>query len=103
MVPPALLLPLLLAEGSHAAPSPPIGPRPAPPQPHIAAGFASSNIFWPGDVDANGTVYQCVYLPTLVLANHTRLIAHGSCGTQPHSCNGLHIQSRAAAAADDGG
>jgi hypothetical protein len=76
--------------------SPPhVGPRPAPARPHIGAGYASSNIFWPGDTDANGTVYQCAYIPTLVLANHTRLIAHGSCGTEANSCNGLHVQQSA--------
>ena len=79
---------------------PHVGPRSAPARPHIAAGYASSNIFWPGDTDANGTVYQCAYIPTLVLANHTRLIAHGSCGTEANSCNGLHVQQfRAARAA----
>lgn len=75
-----------------SSPPPPVGPVSAPAQPHIAAGFASSNVFWPGDTDADGTVYQCAYIPTLVLANHTRLIAHGSCGTEANSCNGLHIQ-----------
>ena len=75
-----------------SSPPPPVGPHSAPAQPHIAAGFASSNVFWPGDTDADGTVYQCAYIPTLVLANHTRLIAHGSCGTEANSCNGLHIQ-----------
>jgi hypothetical protein len=91
----------LHAAGSAARPPPPhVGPRPEPAQPHIAAGYPTSNIFWPGDTDANGTVYQCAYIPTLVLANHTRLIAHGNCGTEANSCNGLHIQqSRAAAAA----
>ena len=76
-------------------PAHPVGPHSAPARPHIAAGFASSNIFWPGDTDANGTVYQCTYIPTLVLANHTRLIAHGSCGTEANSCNGLHLSASA--------
>jgi hypothetical protein len=63
---------------------------PKPPQPHIAAGYETYNIFWPYDSDANGTVYACTYLPTLVLANHTRLIAHGSCGVKDESCGGFH-------------
>jgi len=90
----------LHAAGSAARPPPPhVGPRPEPAQPHIAAGYPTSNIFWPGDTDANGTVYQCAYIPTLVLANHTRLIAHGNCGTEANSCNGLHIQQSRAASA----
>ena len=101
------LAPLLLGlaaldrpQGAAAGPPlKPVGPHPAPARPHIAAGFPTSNIFWPGDTDANGTVYQCAYIPTLVLANHSRLIAHGSCGTEANSCNGLHIQQTRAAAA----
>jgi len=69
-------------------------PGPAPPQPHISAGFFTSNIFWPNEVDATGTVYPCTYIPALVLANHTRLIAHGSCAVKPTDCNGLHLASR---------
>ena len=55
---------------------------PKPPQPQIAAGYETHNVFWPYDSDDNGTVYACTYLPTLVLANGTRLIAHGSCGVK---------------------
>ena len=63
-----------------------------PPQPHIDAGFDTYNIFWPNDTDANGTAYPCAYLPTLVLANNTRLIAHTNCVHEDHAadCNGFH-------------
>jgi len=64
-----------------------------PPPPHIPANFMTTNVFWPGESDANGTVYACTLLPTLVLANNTRLIAHGSCGVRPQSCNGFHLNT----------
>jgi hypothetical protein len=67
-----------------------VQPAPEPPQPHITAGYETSNVFWPYDSDTNGTVYACTYLPTLVLANRTRLIAHGSCGVKDESCGGFH-------------
>jgi len=69
-------------------------PKPAPPQPHIPAGFDTFNVFWPYDADENGTIYPCTYIPTLVLANHSRLIAHGSCALSEKDCNGLHLASR---------
>jgi hypothetical protein len=77
--------------GAVAAPPPPVKPRPEPPAPKIVAGFRSSNIFWPGEQDAQGTVIACTYIPTLVFANHSRLIAHGSCTTEPGDCNGFHV------------
>lgn len=85
-----------LAQGVPPA-RPPVTPKPAPPQPAIEAGFYSQNIFWPFEADAEGTVYICIYLPTLVLANHTRLIAHGSCATSASDCNGLHRAAEARA------
>ena len=63
-----------------------------PPRPHISAGFDTYNVFWPYDTDAHGNVYPCTYLPTIVLANHTRLIAHGSCARKAEHCNGLHAK-----------
>ena len=79
------------AASAAAAAAPPPKPRPEPPAPKIAAGFRSSNIFWPGEQDAEGTVFACTYIPTLVFANHSRLIAHGSCSTEPADCNGFHV------------
>ena len=79
------------AAPAPAAAAPPPKPRPEPPAPKIAAGFRSSNIFWPGEQDAEGTVFACTYIPTLVFANHSRLIAHGSCSTEPADCNGFHV------------
>ena len=83
------------AAAPAAAAAPPPKPRPVPPAPKIAAGFRSSNIFWPGEQDAEGTVFACTYIPTLVFANHSRLIAHGSCSTEPADCNGFHVDSEA--------
>ena len=79
------------AAPAAAAAAPPPKPLPEPPAPKIAAGFRSSNIFWPGEQDAEGTVFACTYIPTLVFANHSRLIAHGSCSTEPADCNGFHV------------
>eukprot|EP01051_Picozoa_sp_SAG22_P002215 SAG22_NODE_98_length_20720_cov_17.226662_2_plen_1113_part_00 len=70
--------------GAAAAAAPP------PPEPKIASGLRTTNLFWPGDSDADGTVFACTYIPTLVLANETTLIAHGACSTRPECCNGLH-------------
>ena len=70
-------------------------PRPEPPTPRIAAGYATSNLFWPFEADSNGTVFACTYLPTLVLANRTRLVAHGNCALKAANCNGLHSPSPA--------
>ena len=77
----------------RSAPSPTPPPaKPEPAQPVIPAGFFSSNIFWPFEQAEDGTVFACTYLPTLVMANHTRLIAHGSCATDPKYCDGFHFQ-----------
>lgn len=78
------------------APGPAPGPPPAKPepaQPVIAAGFFTSNIFWPFEKAADGTVIACSYLPTLVTANHTRLIAHASCATNRRYCDGFHVDA----------
>ena len=75
------------------APSPAPSPaKPEPPQPSIAAGFETSNIFWPFEQAEDGMIFACTYLPTLVMANHTRLIAHGSCATEARYCDGFHFQ-----------
>ena len=45
-------------------------PKPEPPQPQIAAGFATYNVFWPFDTDEKGTVYPCtcnVYCTEMIL------------------------------------
>jgi hypothetical protein len=95
-------LPPLPPPPSPLPPSPPppaFPPKPEPAQPKIAAGFESSNIFWPGETGEDGTVFACTYIPTLVYANHSRLIAHGSCGTSATDCNGFHLRAQARAAA----
>jgi hypothetical protein len=73
-----------------------VAAAPAPPPPHIAAGFATSNVFWPNEVSADGIVFACTYLPTLVRAGDHRLIAHGSCATDAKLCNGFHAPRPAA-------
>ena len=88
---PVLLLPVLLAFVLALATA--VDPKPEPPQPHIAAGFETFNIFWPYEEATNGVVYACTYIPTLVLANHTRLVAMGNCALDPKNCNGLHASA----------
>jgi hypothetical protein len=80
----------------------PPAPLPEPPRPRIAAGFDTYNVFWPHDQAEDGTVFFCTYLPTIVLANHSRLIAHGSCARIGEDCNGLHVASRAGLGANPG-
>ena len=75
------------------SPTPPPAPKPEPPQPVISAGFFTANIFWPFEEAEDGMVFACIYLPTLVTANHTRLIAHGSCATEVRYCDGLHVDA----------
>ena len=61
-----------------------------PPKPQIDAGYTTSNLLWPFEADASGTVFACTYLPTLVMANHSRLVAHGNCARKAVNCNGIH-------------
>ena len=85
------LLPCAAAVSDGGAPAP--APSSEPPTPRIAANLATTNVFWPMEVAADGTVFACTYLPTLVLANRTRLIAHGRCYTeaQAKACGGYHV------------
>jgi hypothetical protein len=75
------------------SPTPPPPAKPEPAQPVIAAGFFTSNIFWPFERAEDGMVFACSYLPTLVTANHTRLIAHASCATNRRYCDGFHVDA----------
>ncbi len=68
---------------------------PIPPQ---YGNFTTTSIFWPNETAADGTVFACTYLPTLVLANNTRLIAHGRCYTARQAamsseCSGFHVSA----------
>ena len=66
----------------------------ASPPPRPAPSYASSNVFWPGEQDAGGTVYTCTYCPMVTLVNETRLIAIGGCTPSGCSgCNGIHLSS----------
>eukprot|EP01051_Picozoa_sp_SAG22_P010511 SAG22_NODE_950_length_6352_cov_23.892212_6_plen_558_part_00 len=71
---------------------------PPPPAPHISSNLTTTNVFWPGEMAADGTVFGCVYLPTMVLANETRLIVHGRCYTDAQAnmsteCGGYHVSA----------
>lgn len=77
-------------------------PPPAGPEPPQYANLSTSSIFWPGDVDDEGVVYPCTYIPTLCLANGTRLVAHGMCATNPRICNHVHL-SRLRSTSSGGG
>jgi hypothetical protein len=72
--------------------------EPPPVAPHIPSNLTTTNVFWPGEKAADGTVYGCVYLPTMVLANETRLIVHGRCYTDAQAkmsteCGGYHVSA----------
>lgn len=81
---------------------------PSGPTPPQYGNLMTTSIFWPNETAADGTVFACTYLPTLVLANDTRLIAHGRCYTARQAamsseCGGFHVSATArgsAAAAD---
>ena len=93
------------------APSPPGPPSPPAPTPHtadcpngpaqpcrepttpkIASGYDTSNLFWPGEQDAEGRVYTCTYCPMITLFNNTRLVALGGCTPSGcPGCNGIHV------------
>lgn len=97
------------------APSPPPQPGPSPSPPHttdcpngpdhpctepetpkIASGYVSSNLFWPGEQDAEGRVYTCTYCPMVTLVNSTRLVALGGCTPSGcPGCNGIHVSDDA--------
>ena len=99
-----LLLLLLLCAASITGTLPP--PPPTPDCPHgpdfpcrepavprqSDHGFFATNLFWPGEQDANGTVYACTYGPMVAYAEkHHKLVALGGCtpaGCQ--GCDGLH-------------
>ena len=67
-----------------------IMPQPEPAQPHIQAGWYTSNLFWPGETDAlTNTTYACTYVGQVVEAGD-RLIAFGGCNANPAACNGYH-------------
>lgn len=78
----------------------PTGPCRQPAAPKIASGYESSNLFWPGEQDAEGMSYACTYCPMLQLVgNQTRIVALGGCGKNipgcgPDSgCNGIHVST----------
>ena len=95
--------------GPPPKPGPPGPPPPPPPDtpdcpngpdhackepatPRIAAGYPSSNLFWPGESDAEGRVYTCTYCPMVTLYNNTRLVALGGCTPVGcGGCNGIHV------------
>ena len=88
----------------HPGPTPdcphgPTGPCREPAQPKPASGYESSNLFWPGEQDAEGMSYACTYCPMVQLVNRTRIVALGGCGKNipgcgPDSgCNGIHLKS----------
>ena len=78
---------------THDCPHGPEQPctEPTPPQQN-ELGWQATNLFWPGEQDANGTVFSCVYGPLVAYAEkHQKLVALGGCtpaGCQ--GCNGLH-------------
>ena len=61
---------------------------PSGPTPPQYGNLMTTSIFWPNETAADGTVFACTYLPTLVLANDTRLIAHGRCYTARQAAGG---------------
>eukprot|EP01050_Picozoa_sp_SAG11_P024742 SAG11_NODE_5358_length_1584_cov_2.409428_1_plen_287_part_10 len=97
------------------APSPSPRPGPSPPIPHtadcpngpaqpckepakpkIASDYETSNVFWPGEQDAEGQVYTCTYCPMITLFNNTRLVALGGCTPSGcPGCNGIHVSDEA--------
>lgn len=73
-------------------PNGPDHPCTEPATPKIASGYVSSNLFWPGEQDAEGRVYTCTYCPMVTLVNNTRLVALGGCTPSGcPGCNGIHV------------
>ena len=84
--------------GTPDCPNGPAKPCREPATPVIAAGYASSNLFWPGESDAEGNVYTCTYCPMVTLVNGTRLVAVGGCTPSGcPGCNGIHVSDDAKA------
>ena len=84
--------------GTADCPNGPDHPCREPATPQLSSGFASSNLFWPGEQDASGRVYTCTYCPMVTLSNQTRLVAVGGCiPSGCPGCNGIHISSLDAA------
>ena len=77
-----------------------IKPSPAPPRP-AGQEAETFNLFWPGETDAvTNATYGCTYMGLVALVRR-RLVALGSCSTDPAACNGYHVAGpspRAAAA-----
>ena len=60
----------------------------------IKSGYETSNLFWPGEQDAQGRVYTCTYCPMVTLVNETRLLAVGRCAPSGcPGCNGIHLNA----------
>jgi hypothetical protein len=73
-------------------PNGPAQPCKEPAKPKIASGYETSNLFWPGEQDAEGQVYTCTYCPMITLFNNTRLVALGGCTPSGcPGCNGIHV------------
>jgi len=102
-----LLLPVVLVVVEVSATLAP--PPPTPDCPHgtdhpckepanpsaTTPGFTSSNLFWPGEVDSEGMVFECTYCPSVVMINSTTLVALGGCNAAGcNNCNGLHMTAR---------
>ena len=76
-------------------PNGPDHPCKEPAAPRIASGYASYNLFWPGEQDAEGNVYTCTYCPMVTLVNETRLVALGGCTPSGcPGCNGIHVSDQ---------
>ncbi len=65
-------------------------PAPEPAKPQIQAGWDTTNLFWPGEVDAvTNVTYACTYVGMVVQAGD-RVLAFGGCSIDPAACNGYH-------------
>jgi len=68
--------------GDPAPPAPPSGPTiepfPLPALPDIGRGTHSSGVFWRGQKAADGTVYPCVRIPSIITADGV-LLAFAEC------------------------
>ena len=61
------------------APPAPLPPLPEPPVPQLSSGLPSANVFWRGQQAADGTVYPCVRIPSLLQAGGGVLLAFAEC------------------------
>ena len=86
---------------THDCPHGPQRPctEPAPPRQNDL-GWLATNLFWPGEQDANGTVFACTYGPLVAYAEqHRKLVALGGCTPAGcPGCDGLHRRRRLQAA-----